>query len=170
MRKDAIKFSCRNSHRRSWVNREKARSRVRERQETPLIYLLYREFKFRVHDRLAMRRRVHRIRSCLVRAAAAAAYASAQKPARLDSRSPRHHENIRPSLSLFLLRPCGLRGLKQYRALRAGEVVRVHAARSYVRTLYPRSVQPPGGHREVKAAPFRRDFACRAKCAAKKRL
>lgn len=77
----------------------------------------------------------------------------------------RHHENIRPSLSLFLLRPCGHRGLKQYRALRAGKSCECtqHVASKLFLSAARTTVW---WEREVKAAPFRRDFACRAKCAA----
>lgn len=71
----------------------------------------------------------------------------------------RHHENIRPSLSLFLLRPCGHRGLKEYRAFASREVVRVHAARNFETLFIPAArTRPLGGKREVKAAPFRREF------------
>lgn len=113
-----------------------------------------------------MRRRVHRIRAAA--AAAVAAYASAQKPARLsDPWSP----SWKHSPVVIVVSPPSLR-VPRIEAIssvaRAGKSVRVHAARNSESSSWSSA-----GRRTARWENARwrllhsvGDFACRAKCAA----
>lgn len=133
------------------------RKRVRERHP---LYLESLSFVLTIASRIAIRRRVHRIR--------AAACASAQRPARLsDPWSPSwKHSPVVIVVSPPSLRAPRIEAISS--VARAGKSVRVHAARSSESPSLSLAARRTA---RWKYARWRLlysvgDFACRAKCAA----